>query len=137
MLVAGIAAVIDMRREKRRRLALLRDRPDLSIDDIYSMFYAASGLSRGSVTDAWSAIANILGVKPGQLRPEDSLQWLNTSRFRLQTDMDDLEVFCNVRGTTRPKDGEVRTIDDAVKILCKRKTIEPETTTPLIPNDRL
>ncbi len=59
--------------EGRRRRRMLAGRPPISPEEIYETSAACCDLRRADFLKAWNAIAKILQVDPGVMRPSDPL----------------------------------------------------------------
>lgn len=56
---------------KRGTIRLLADREPLGDEEIYSRFYASSGLAKSLVIELWHEVASSLGLAPERLLPTD------------------------------------------------------------------
>lgn len=56
---------------RRQRLKRFESRPDLSLDQIYSDFFAQRNLPKNQVCELWREVAESLRLPPGKLRPTD------------------------------------------------------------------
>jgi hypothetical protein len=107
------------RRERRERVLLLGGRQNLSLEELYAQFDDKS-IAFEAFGHAWREVASYLRVSPGTLRATDRLEDLAPRFVCLQSDLDDLEVFVNLRGRRITGDREelnVETIGDVVRLL--------------------
>lgn len=56
---------------ERQRNKQFENRPDFSLDQIYSEFFACKNLPKDLVFELWKEVAEPLRVPPGKLRPDD------------------------------------------------------------------
>jgi hypothetical protein len=109
--------------QRRRRARYLADRETLSDDQIYTRFYADSGLEPRWWTEAWHEVAAILHVAPGLLRPDDPLARLNGVPPRVFGRVGDVARLINrVRNEAFgrfPLPAKMETLDDIVRHLAE------------------
>jgi hypothetical protein len=55
----------------RRRVKRFKGREELSLDTIYTRFYAQTNLPKGLVLELWNEVAARLKIPAGKLRPSD------------------------------------------------------------------
>lgn len=56
---------------KNDKVTQFKNRPNLSLEDIYDQFFAESQLPQEIVAEVWQELANTLELPAGLLRPED------------------------------------------------------------------
>lgn len=124
-LVVGGYIVASRLRVRRAERKFLEDRPTLDLNAVYTEFYAHSGLAEDSVIEVWREVADALNIAPGKLRPTDRFGADVGRYFELSDKLDELHV-AGLRRAKRlgvnPDFEQVKTVDDYVRALSKRKS---------------
>lgn len=106
--------------KKRKAVALLEEREDLTNDEIYQRFYVSSGFEKTEVIELWHEVARVLCAPPGRLRPTDKfgkeigVYWITSE------ELDALGAMAQQRAKLRGISvdlASIRTVDDYVKRL--------------------
>ncbi len=108
----------------RRRLERFADREDLSLDSIYSQFFAANNLPKGLVLELWNEVAVPLRVPSGKLRPSDRFDKELAPVKGWELDDDTLEVHWAAQRRLKKLGvntdiSTVQTLRDYVEFFCK------------------
>jgi len=95
----------------------IRSRANLRMDEIYRQYYADSNIPQQAVEEAFTLVAQYVGVKRGRLRPADRFDdelkmpkgWEGCDSGLAEL-LEDLEVMV-------PNTEHVRTVDDVVRLI--------------------
>lgn len=107
----------------RKCLSALHRRESLSDEEIYTRFYAESGLSMEAVMDVWHEIAHVLRAPADRLRPSDRFGKDVGTYLITSEDLDVLGVVALRRGQRQGLSVQldsIETIDDYVNKLAPR-----------------
>jgi len=128
VIVVGLAAAVvwEAQASKGRR-RMLRDRPELTIGEIYDSYYADSSISKDVVGQALGEIAEDLNVPPGKLRPQDrfDVELGPTPGWEYDDDMSDIMARARRRladSQDSPDVSSIRTVDDYVRLVASSPT---------------
>ncbi len=83
--LVAIASTVYSRRERRTRFEA---RERLAMEEIFSRYYAESGLTKDVVVRLWKECAETLGISAGKLRPTDRFDHELKGLDRLQITAD-------------------------------------------------
>jgi hypothetical protein len=110
---------ITRRIERQRRNRLLADREKLTPEAIYTCFYATRGLPHEEFLAAWATVALLLRVDSAQLRPDDSLDSLDTNVIGPIDDFYFLNEHLASQDMAWSAIRHLHTIDDVVSALVR------------------
>jgi hypothetical protein len=120
----GVGAVWSFHASRSRRRPF-RERPSLTLDEIYATFYAASSLDKEAVVRSWREIADTLHVPVGKLRPSDS--FLDELSPVAGWEYDDgLAILSDRARRTLAKSGhdpeaivQIKTVDEYIRLMSR------------------
>ncbi len=124
-IVVGVAVALvwEVQASKGRRRAL-KDRPELTVGEIYESYYADSSVSRDVVIKALEEISEELSVPLGKLRPQDRFDVELGPAPGWEYDDDVNELMARARrrladsGLVRDA-APIRTVDDYVRLVAR------------------
>lgn len=107
----------------RQRLRRFEGRRDLSLDEIYSEFFADKGLPKELVCELWKEVSLPLHVAPGKLRPSDRFDQELAAPKGWEFDDDIVEVQWAAerrlqQSGTQADLSQIKTVADYVEFFC-------------------
>jgi hypothetical protein len=109
---------------RRKRLKRLDGRDDLSIDQIYTEFFAGNNLPKELACELWNEVATCLRLPPGKLRPTDRFEreLAAPKGWEFDDDIVDIQFASNrrlKRSGVQADLSQIKTIGDYVEFFCK------------------
>lgn len=103
----------------RRTIKNLSTRPSLSEAEIYSEYYASSGVSQREFAELWHEVAGALAVPPELLRPGDQFGKDVGSSWIVSDELDELARIGRARAKRLGLHvdlSRVKTVDDYIRL---------------------
>ena|SRR5579863_1353686 len=123
VIAIGATWLAAIRYVRYRKDSVIRRRPSMTVDLIYSTYYADSGLVKEDVVELWSEIANVLRIPRENLRPADRF---GTDIGWWQITSEDLDTLSEKATKRAGKLGvaidpsRISTVDEYVRALARR-----------------
>ena len=124
VVIVGGAVLVWRFIPQRRRLERFAGRDELSLDSVYSEFFAANKLPKELVLELWNEVAVPLRIPPGRLRPSDRFEKELAPVEGWELDDDTIEVHwaarCRLKKLGLDADiSTIRTLADYVEFFCR------------------
>jgi hypothetical protein len=110
---------------RRRRLRRFAGRDVLTLDEVYSRFFAAKDLPKNLVVELWTEVAKPLGVPAGKLRPTDRFDNELAPIEKWDDDIVEVQWAAERRLTQTGKRvdlSQIKTLGDYVEFFCNLAT---------------
>ena len=123
VVVVGLAGWVSRGFFHGKELSRLNQRASLGNDELYSQYYATSGLSKDSILEIWNEIATTLELPPEKLRPSDRFGDDIGLYFMTSDHLDTLAELGEKRARTRGINVQfenLATVDDFIKALAEK-----------------
>jgi hypothetical protein len=125
VIAVAVAAVIVWNvQASKGRWRALKNRPELTVGEIYDNYYADSSISRDAVGQALGEIAGDLSVPLGKLRPQDrfDVELGPTPGWEYDDDVSDVMARARRRLVDSGASQDltpIRTVDDYVRLVAR------------------
>jgi hypothetical protein len=122
LLIAG-AVLVWAYVPRRQRFKRFEGRPDLSLDQIYTEFFASKNLPKELVRELWNEVSVALHLPPGKLRPTDrfDLELAAPKGWEFDDDIVDVQLASKRRlkqSGTQADLSHIKTVADYVEFFC-------------------
>jgi len=128
MVGSVVALLIGQRDEKRKKLLRFQDRPEMSEEEFFSIYYKESGIAKEIVSEVLMEVSNAIAIPAAKIRPSDRFDYELAPVKGWEFGDGIVEIDWFVRREMKKagvhKPAQLQTVDDLIRYVARLATQE-------------